>query len=134
MRDMRRSQHEGDRVAKLGVALLRTTEEREKQRVMPERPLADPRTVRAIDRARLAHGRARGSWVDEGDDDDPAAEAEAMAADAIAHLDAGRWDDACACADEAAVLAEDHGRGEVWREFALLVEEAAASGDPSRRG
>ena len=99
-------------------------------------PFADPRTVRAIARARSTHARSVGSWVESGgeENDDPAAEAEAMAADAIAHLDAGRWDDACACADEAAVLAEDHGRGEVWREFALLVEEAAASGDPSRRG
>jgi hypothetical protein len=93
---------------------------------------ANPRTVKAIARARKAHEKARGQWVSE-DDDDPAAEAEQLAADALAHLDAGRWDEARACAEAAQGLAEETGEDEVWREFALLVEEAAeiGRGEPS---
>lgn len=88
---------------------------------------ANPRTVKAIERARKAHARARGQWLSD-EDDDPAAEAEQLAADALAHLDAGRWDEARACADAAQSLAEEAGEDEVWREFALLVEEAAETG------
>jgi hypothetical protein len=91
---------------------------------------ANPRTVKAIARARRAHAAASGQWVgdDQGDEDDPAAEAEQLAADALAHLDAGQWDEARACAEAAQSLAEDEGEDEVWREFALLVEEAAEIG------
>jgi hypothetical protein len=87
----------------------------------------DPQTVKAIARARKAHARASGHWVSY-DEDDPAAEAEQLASDALAHLDAGRWDDARACAEASLNLAEDSGEAEVWREFALLVEEAAETG------
>jgi hypothetical protein len=89
--------------------------------------LPDPRTVKAIARARKAHAAACGRWVSH-DDDDPAAEAEQLAADALAHLDAGRWDEARACAEAAQSLAEEQGEDELWREFALLVEEAAETG------
>lgn len=88
---------------------------------------ANPRTVKAIERARKAHVASCGQWVSY-DDDDPAAEAEQLATDAIAHLDAGRWDEARACAEAAQSLAEEAGEDEVWREFALLVEEAAEIG------
>ena len=88
---------------------------------------ANPRTVKAIVRARKAHAAASGQWVSD-DEDDAAAEAEQLAADALAHLDAGRWDEARACAEAAQSLAEDEGEDEVWREFALLVEEAAEIG------
>ena len=89
--------------------------------------LADPTTVAAIARARRAHAAATGRWVSY-DEEDPACEAEQLARDALAHLDAGRWDDAQGCADAAVSLAEEHGQTEVWREFALLVEEAAETG------
>jgi hypothetical protein len=88
---------------------------------------ADPTTVAAITRARKAHAAASGRWVSD-DDDDPAAEAEQLAEQALAHLLAGRWDDAQACADEVAMLAEDNGQRGVWREFAVLVDEAAETG------
>lgn len=88
---------------------------------------ANPRTVQAIARARKAHADARGQWVSY-DEDDPAAEAEQLAEDALAHLDAGRWDEARACAEAATTLAEDAGEDTIWREFALLVEEAAEIG------
>lgn len=87
----------------------------------------NPHTLKAIARARKAHAQAKGRWVSY-DEDDPAAEAEQLASDALAHLDAGRWDDARACADAALSLAEDSGEAEVWREFTLLVEEAAETG------
>lgn len=92
-----------------------------------DKELANPRTVKAIARARKAHADASGRWVSY-DEDDPAAEAEQLAADAIEHLDAGRWDEARACAEAALALAEEAGEDEVWREFALLVEEAAETG------
>jgi len=91
--------------------------------------LTNPVTVKAITRARAALRVARGQWVsDEDDDDDPASEAEQLGADAVAHLDAGRWDEARVCADAALTLAEDNGKDAIWREFALLVEEAAELG------
>jgi hypothetical protein len=95
-----------------------------------DRELANPQTVKAIARARKAHAAAAGQWVshDKDEDDDPASEAEQLATDALAHLDAGRWDEARACAESAQSLAEGEGEDEVWREFALLVEEAAETG------
>lgn len=92
-----------------------------------DKGFANPRTVKAIARARKAHASASGVWVSY-DEDDPAAEAEQLATDALAHLDAGRWDDARACAEAALAVAEEAGEDEVWREFALLVEEAAETG------
>lgn len=89
--------------------------------------IANPRTVKAIARARKAHARATGQWVSY-DEDDPAAEAEQLARDSLEHLDQGRWDEARACAEAALTLAEEAGEDEVWREFALLVEEAAETG------
>jgi len=89
--------------------------------------MTDPRTLTAIARARKAHAAATGHWVSY-DDDDPAAEAEQLARDALAHLDGGRWDEAQACADAAVSLAEQAGEDELWREFALLVDEAAEIG------
>ena len=51
-------------------------------------------------------------------------------AEAVLHLDAARWDEAVASAQQAVELDELHGSGECWREFALLVEEAAETGRP----
>ena len=87
----------------------------------------DPRTITAIARARKAHAAATGHWVSY-DDDDPAAEAEQLARDALEHLLAGRWDEARACAEVVVSLAEDAGEDELWRDFALLVDEAAETG------
>jgi hypothetical protein len=98
-----------------------------------DQAFADPRTLAAIARARQAHTRssgasgASGSWVVD-DDDDSAQEAEQLAAEALTHLDAGRWDEAIACAEAAQSLAEDAGEPRAWREFCLLVEEAAETG------
>lgn len=97
--------------------------------------IADPRTVAAIARARKAHAGATGQWVSY-DEDDPAAEVEQLARDALAHLAAARWDDAQGCADALGNLAEESGEDELWREFVLLVDEAAeigraATGAPS---
>jgi hypothetical protein len=87
----------------------------------------DPRTLAAIARARKAHAGATGKWVAY-DPDDPAAEAEQLAHDALDHLVAARWDDAQGCAHALADLAEENGEDELWREFALLVDEAAETG------
>ncbi len=89
--------------------------------------IADPRTLAAIARARKAHAGATGHWVSY-DEDDPASEAEQLAREALAHLAAARWDDAQGCADALASLAEENGEDELWRDFALLVEEAAETG------
>jgi hypothetical protein len=89
--------------------------------------VADPRTLADIARARKAHAGATGQWVSY-DEDDPAAEAEQLAGDALVHLCAGRWDDAQGCADALANLAEENGEDLLWREFALLVDEAAETG------
>lgn len=85
------------------------------------------RTFAAIERARRAHAAATGRWVSD-DEDDPAAEAEQLARAALAHLDGGRWDEAQACADVVVTLAEQAGEDDLWREFGLLVDEAAALG------
>jgi hypothetical protein len=89
--------------------------------------MIDPRTLTAIARARKAHAAATGRWVSY-DQDDPAAEAEQLAREALAHLAGGRWDEARACADIVVSLAEEAGEDELWREFALLVDEAAETG------
>lgn len=97
--------------------------------------LANPATVNAIARARKAHARATRRWIsdDRERDEDPAAEAEQLASDAVAHLEAGRWDEARACAEAGLSVAEQEGEGEVWREFSLLVEEAAELGSSDPR-
>jgi putative component of toxin-antitoxin plasmid stabilization module len=79
---------------------------------------------RAIETARRAHAKATGSWHDS----DEAQEAEQHAKTAVDHLDAGRFDDAQAMAELALSLEEEHGPGDVWREFSLLVEEACELG------
>jgi hypothetical protein len=93
----------------------------------------DPVTSAAVTAAREAHAAATGEWVSD-DEDDPAAEAEQLARDALAHLDGRRWDEARACAEAVVSLAEDAGEGELWREFALLVEEAAETGRGAEPG
>lgn len=83
----------------------------------------------AIESARKAHAKATGRWTGADEEErDAAAEAEQHALAAIEHLYAGRWDDAQARADLSVELDETHGRGDVWREFGLLVEEAAELG------
>ena len=96
---------------------------------------ADPQTIEAIAAARQAHAQATGKWVSD-DEDELAAEAEQLARDAIDHLDGARWDEAQACAEEVAGLAEAEGQGEVWREIVVLVDEAAevGRGAPERDG
>ncbi len=93
---------------------------------------ADPTTVKAIARARAAFERARASWStsedDELDGEDPAGDAIDEGQRAVEHLDQGRWDEAIECAEQALVIAEDWDQGKIWREFALLVEEAAETG------
>ena len=86
----------------------------------------DPITLAALSKARAAHEAATGTWVSY-DEDDPAAEAEQLAGDALVHLEHRRWDEARACAETAAELGEGAGQT-VWREFCLLVEEAAETG------
>ncbi len=85
--------------------------------------------ARAIEAARRAHGRATGRWkaTDE-PAQDAAAEVEQHARTALEHLEAGRWDDAQACGELCVELDERYGSGEIWREFSLLVEEAAETG------
>ncbi len=92
-------------------------------------PLADPVFARAVERATRACERAEKRWraEDEADEDaaDAADEAKQHGRSALAHLEAGRVDEARAAAELAVELDEQHGSGEVWRDFALLVEEAA---------
>jgi hypothetical protein len=88
---------------------------------------SNSRTISAIERARKAHDQARKRSVRD-DEEGLAAEAEELATDALAHLDGGRWDEALVCAEAAQTLGEDAGEPELWREFALLVEEAAEIG------
>jgi hypothetical protein len=83
----------------------------------------------AIESARTAHAKATGRWTGRDEDErDAATESEQHANAALEHLDAGRWDDAQARAELCVELDEAHGSGDVWREFALLVEEAAELG------
>ena len=92
-------------------------------------PLADPVFARAVERATRACERASKRWraADEADEEaaDAADEASQHGKTALEHLEAGRVDEARAAADLAVELDENHGSGEVWRDFALLVEEAA---------
>ena len=80
----------------------------------------EPVVARAIQKVQRAHARATGKWGG----DDEADEAEQHAREALAHLDAGRYDQARASAELAVELDEAHGSGATWRDFGLLVEEA----------
>ena len=98
----------------------------------------DRPTTQAIAQALEAHVRTRASetWqrvcadADE-DERDSCEEVESLAAVALEHLEAGRWDEARACAEEALSLAESALGCELWREFGLLTEEAAETGRAS---
>ena len=95
----------------------------------PELP-ADPILVGAIEQARKIYEAVRDIWTG-GDDEearDAAEEAVTHADNALTHLEHGRWDEADAAANLALELEEEFGDGTIWRDFALLVEEAAAIG------
>jgi len=87
---------------------------------------------RALSTARAAYDRAKSQWAKvtrtEGIDRDVAEEVLDHARAALEHLEEGRFDDARGAADVCLELDEIEGDGEVWREFALLVEEAAETG------
>lgn len=70
---------------------------------------------------RKAFDRALRSWSDS----DQADEARDLARLSLEHLDAGRGDEAIATATCALELDEEHHDGSAWRDFAILVEEAA---------
>lgn len=101
----------------------------------------DPPTAKALALTLEAHVRAhRGeAWLklrarasDEDEDElERCEELEALARATLEHLDAGRWDEAQACGEEVLSLAEAARAGEIWREFGLLVEEAAETGRAS---
>jgi hypothetical protein len=93
--------------------------------------MTDRVLVKAIERARTRFDACAKSWAPGGQDEevlDAAAEATDHARVALAHLDGGRWDEADAAALLCLELEEEFGSGRVWRDFALLVEEAAAVG------
>ena len=94
----------------------------------PDKP-TDPVLARAFERARLRFEACRDKWkpADE-EGQDAAEEAVGHARTALEHLDRGQWDEADAAATLALELDEEFGSGEVWRDFALLIEEAAAIG------
>lgn len=96
-------------------------------------PLDDRLTARALAAARRALARLQGEAGSESArlaelSGELATELEDFGAQALDHLAAGRWDEARDCAETALDLAEEHGVGSRWREFALLVEEAAETG------
>lgn len=92
----------------------------------------DAALARALERAGRAHARAASAWQSAADageiDQDIADEVSDHARSAIAHLEAGRWDDARASAELCVELDETEARGDTWRDFGLLVEEAAETG------
>lgn len=93
---------------------------------------SDPVLARAFVRARRAFEACRDKWKPgEEEAQDAAEEAVGHAENALAHLDHGQWDEAEAAATLALELEEEFGSGTVWRDFALLVEEAAAIGRTS---
>ena len=87
---------------------------------------------KALARTRGAGATARTAWtqlLDDGRvDEDEGREALEHAEQALRHLDAGRWDDARASAELCTELAEACSQPRVWRNFVLLVEEAAETG------
>ena len=86
-------------------------------------------TLRAIARARRTFEACRDRPLGRGPEAEAASrDARHHAVAALEHLDAGRWDEAVDLAARTAELDELHGRGSVWREFTLLVEEAAETG------
>lgn len=95
----------------------------------------DPVLQRAFERAQRRFERVKDRWDPSGDDESEAEAAEdarAQAKDALAHLEAGRWDEAEQLAQSCVDLDETWGDGETWREFANLVEEVAALGRGGR--
>jgi len=100
---------------------------------------ADPLTVAAIAKARAAQGRAIVRWskiraiVDDSVDDETREALADHSVEALRHLDEGRFDEARACAELVMDGAESLGHGSLWREFGLLVEEAAETGFAAQR-
>jgi hypothetical protein len=91
----------------------------------------DALTLRAIEQARAELARAVEAWRPPPDALEAVEAADAariLADECLAHLDAGRWDEALASAERAVELDEAWGDGESWREFSLRVEEAAETG------
>jgi hypothetical protein len=86
----------------------------------------DPVLQKAIERARVASSLALGCRPKGSSEDalEAHGEAQELARTALEHLGHHRWDEARALAEAAVELDEQHGDGERWREFALLVEEA----------
>ncbi len=98
---------------------------------MFEEGSGDPVLDRAIERAQKALAKAKRRWPGESgdEDEDEAADDAAIAGrDALTRLQSGAWDEAEALAQSAVELDESWRDGESWREFAILVEEAAAIG------
>lgn len=84
---------------------------------------------KAISRARRAHAAALQRWEATAHaDDDDLGDLPAMARDALAHLDAGRWDDAIALSEEISAAASAGASAAVWTPFSLEVGEAAEVG------
>jgi len=93
---------------------------------MPDAVLA-----RAIERARARFEKCKDAWKPSAGDEeviDAAEESCQHARDALVHLQGRRWDEADAAANLCLELEEEFGSGRVWRDFALLIEEAAAVG------
>lgn len=92
--------------------------------------------LRAIEAARREHVKASARWkrrgpsASAGDPDEVEAHDDALASAraALDRLNAGAWDEAEALALSCVEVDESWGDGESWREFSILVEEAAALG------
>jgi hypothetical protein len=82
---------------------------------------SDPRAKRAFARVHASFAQGKAAWAD----GDEAGEALSLAQISVEHLAGGRLDEAIATASAALELDEEHNDGTAWREFAILVEEAA---------
>lgn len=91
--------------------------------------VGDPILRKALERAQARFEARKESWSPTDEEAaDASQEATQHAQNALTHLGGGRWDEADAAANLCLELEEEFGSGKVWREFAFLVEEAAALG------
>ena len=85
----------------------------------------DPRIAKGLARTRRAHETAEAQWRTQTTEDEELEDLPRLASDALAHLDAGRWEDALALCEEICSLESSGASGAIWTPFALVGSEAA---------
>ena len=85
----------------------------------------DPRIAKGLARTRRAYETAEATWRRQTTEDDELDDLPRLASDALAHLDAGRWEDAVALCEEIFSLESTGACAAIWTPFALAASEAA---------